>query len=868
MDTRYADACVQTSPILSATRFNDGSDISKAQCLSRERLKRVTYAEDSSYEAATCARRVFPRTPVNRMKTFLPSNCSPLAVQAQAQRRLVSLPEQLGLDVLAEKLARSLVTGSRSVSMPSHLRQFVGPNSRDESVSVQTSSSLPIDEGDSSRLRTYSNWLSDLPNTPSSPSTPDSIEIIENSFHLSDTFLRTRGGPTKPKEGLDEDWISWAHSPPRPIPALHGPASLPYARCPSGAEGTVIEEPSTVPGLIWGLEEDGSTALTQREAQLPSGTIDTEMQARLNSVASKYSHPRFTSSAVGRHVLGAYATIDKKSDAYVLDEISYEHTQPYQPALQTIKVSQVQERLDLNSTQMEESLRKWVNKRDLNSKDPMDLRTYRKSVSDPIIIPRPVERSRVNHFPTYLSDGGDPFNSLAERRHMQIPTIQHKVHRGHSVSNTLVSKILRETHTFKDKTNLDASAPTFVPGHLRMTSDTKNGLNTSEEAVFTTSVTSKTGSSTQSVRPHEHHLSERCCLPSTTLPTPPDSTSPQWSSKSSPYLSEDPSAATQANHRDTSSRNLGLNLLTPAARFEELSEQLRQLTLQQQRNCEAIESLNHGRPFFANQISSQGRCLTGQELILSKPSMPINLPDLVARRTPVHSPVIPALPTTLFSPGNSNSAIGLKHCKETPTLVHCANPAPNSSNDNSDYRAGSKGALTGRRHPRSIPLTRLLEKKLASVPEEMSTVDTISQDTDSLAQSDPGANVVAEQLTKNVAPLFTQNQSSVAEAWIRQPLKTGSQAEVLDLPFEHNSKALDPLAKPKRRQATRARSPSDSSDCITRGGKISAAGPLMRNNEDADVKALKKKNKAGHKTTSADESAKKSTATQRVRRKT
>ncbi|KAI5115236.1 hypothetical protein M0805_003761 [Coniferiporia weirii] len=865
MDTRYADACVQTSPILSATRFNDGSDIFKAQSLARERLKRVTYAEDSSYEAATCARRVFPRTPVNRMKTFLPPNCSPLVVQAQAQRRLVSLPEQLGLDVLAEKLACSLVTGSRSVSMPSHLRQFVGPGSRDESVSVQTSSSLSLDEGDSSRLRTYSNWLSDLPNTPSSPSTPDSIEIIENSFHLSDTFLRTQGGPIRPKEGLDEDWITWAHSPPRPIPALHGPASLPYARCPSGAEGTVIEEPSTVPGLIWGLEEDGSTALTQREAQLPSGVIDTEMQARLNSAASKYSHPRSSSSAMRRHALGACATIDKKSAAYVLDVISYEHTQPYQPALEIINVPQVQERLDLDSTQVEKSFRKWTNKCDLVSKDPMNLRSYRGSVSDPIIIPRPAERSRVNHFPTCLPDGGDPFNSLAECRPMQMPTAQHKVHQGHSVPNTLVSKILRETRTFKDKTNLDASAPTFVPGHLRMTSDTKNGLNALEESVFTTSVTSKTGSTTRSVRPQEHHLSERCCLPSTTLPTPPDSTSPQWSSKSSPYLSEDPSAATQANHRNTSPRNLGLNLLTPATRFEELSEQLRQLTLQQQRNYEAIESLNHGQPFFANRISSQGSCLTGQEPILSKPSMPINLPDLVARRTPVHSPVIPALPATLFSPGNSNSAIALKHCEETSTRVHRANPFLNSSEDNSDYRAGSRGVLTGRRHPRSIPLTRLLEKKLASVPEEMSTVSTISEDTDSFSQSDLGANVMAEQLTKNVAPLFAQNQPSVSEARTRQPLKTGSRAEALDLPFEHNSSALELSAKPKRQAG--ARSFPDSSDCTTRGGKISAASSLIQNSEDADIKALKKKNKTGRKTTSADESAKKGTTTQRIRRK-
>ena len=68
-------------------------------------------------------------------------------------------------------------------------------------------------------------------------------------------------------------WITWANSPPRPIPALHGPLSLPYARCPSsvnyyfndllsqlflarGAEGTIIEGPDDLPRMIWGLGPD------------------------------------------------------------------------------------------------------------------------------------------------------------------------------------------------------------------------------------------------------------------------------------------------------------------------------------------------------------------------------------------------------------------------------------------------------------------------------------------------------------------------------------------------------------------------------------------------------------------------------------
>ncbi|KAF8274462.1 hypothetical protein EI94DRAFT_1825457 [Lactarius quietus] len=100
-----------------------------------------------------------------------------------------------------------------------------------------------------------------IPHTPSPPPSPDSVLIIENNCELSDAFLSNQQ-PTKgssPGSQLkiaptDDGWITWAKSPPRPIPALHGPLSLPYARCPSGAEGTIIEEPDNLPRVIWGLD--------------------------------------------------------------------------------------------------------------------------------------------------------------------------------------------------------------------------------------------------------------------------------------------------------------------------------------------------------------------------------------------------------------------------------------------------------------------------------------------------------------------------------------------------------------------------------------------------------------------------------------
>ncbi|KAF8608791.1 hypothetical protein BDV93DRAFT_602682 [Ceratobasidium sp. AG-I] len=49
----------------------------------------------------------------------------------------------------------------------------------------------------------------------------------------------------------DPDWILF--DPPKPIPALHGPASLPYARCPSGAEGVILDDQQEAGGVVWGL---------------------------------------------------------------------------------------------------------------------------------------------------------------------------------------------------------------------------------------------------------------------------------------------------------------------------------------------------------------------------------------------------------------------------------------------------------------------------------------------------------------------------------------------------------------------------------------------------------------------------------------
>ncbi|KAF9010514.1 hypothetical protein BDQ17DRAFT_1322357 [Cyathus striatus] len=104
-------------------------------------------------------------------------------------------------------------------------------------------------------------------NTPvrtPSPSSPESVVIVGNkSPQVPKTFLRD--DTSKDSAYIDENgWVSWTTSP-QPIPALHGPLSLPYARCPSGAEGTIIEG-KNLSRAVWGLNTT-STAPTQSKTR-------------------------------------------------------------------------------------------------------------------------------------------------------------------------------------------------------------------------------------------------------------------------------------------------------------------------------------------------------------------------------------------------------------------------------------------------------------------------------------------------------------------------------------------------------------------------------------------------------------------------
>ncbi|KAH9858716.1 hypothetical protein C2E23DRAFT_880163 [Lenzites betulinus] len=177
----------------------------------------------------------------------LPTNRPSTLLERHSSSRVFSLPEATPKFRMKNVLGKKT---PRVVSMPSAAAR----DAHDLDISTHAGDPFGSDDEEHTRVRVKSQ-ATDVPYTPSAPSSPDSVEIITNhNNQLSNDFLRPRrDDELSSPESDEDDWLTWAESPPRPIPALHGPLSLPYARCPSGAEGTIIEEPESLPRVIWGL---------------------------------------------------------------------------------------------------------------------------------------------------------------------------------------------------------------------------------------------------------------------------------------------------------------------------------------------------------------------------------------------------------------------------------------------------------------------------------------------------------------------------------------------------------------------------------------------------------------------------------------
>ncbi|KAG6378139.1 hypothetical protein JVT61DRAFT_13827 [Boletus reticuloceps] len=255
----YVDRAVQTETESLPSPYSDPAVVLAAPPVTRRGLAQAAHtARHSSIPASSPtgsdSAYAVPPSPTSPMLAPLVSRRLSKRKHARCpagdivNRRIVSMPENK-----SENLSHG--HGNRVVSMPDRVRPVLEPSVElFQSPSTAAGDSFGSYCGRHERVRVF-RAPSDVPYTPSPPSSPESLLIIAAGAQLPEGFLRRKCSP-EPLIEEDEDWITWANSPPRPIPALHGPLSLPYARCPSGAEGTIIEEPDNVAQMIWGLGPD------------------------------------------------------------------------------------------------------------------------------------------------------------------------------------------------------------------------------------------------------------------------------------------------------------------------------------------------------------------------------------------------------------------------------------------------------------------------------------------------------------------------------------------------------------------------------------------------------------------------------------
>ncbi|KAG2043667.1 hypothetical protein BDR03DRAFT_1005674 [Suillus americanus] len=558
------------------------------------------------------------------------------------ERRVISMPD----DMSTEHIKLDSQNDMRVVSMPEYLAAAV-----DLSLDPIESSSAGASFGSSYIEKRHRVRVcpppSDVPHTPSPPSSPESILIIDGHARLPDGFLRRRYSKQTASPG--NGWTTWASSPPRPIPALHGPLSLPYARCPSGAEGTIIEEPGNVSRMIWGLGHDES-------CQYHGDCEHTDDETRHRA----FSNSQVTPQTQKRHVLQKplqvrTAVINKKTFKGVAGGgTSTAHRHPDHER----RIHGHSQASHLRDSKAEPAIR------GLPSSGSWRSETGVPTVREP---------------EAHERGFGSSFNDQKLLLDLQFAFAQQSLQ--NIALNQAYPEGLKPVFPVSNHPRATPAYPKiFVEPRLNEVVNAAQRLSAIEIAQ-------------QYRQRQEFRLKQQAGLP-----TPPSSSSPQWSSNFSPY--QYPSVSPEMDIQNTS----GLPHHTQQAQrpFMDASHQARLLYDHQDNNVET--RFFDGNGGCGSMLSHHDR----------------DVPSAVNRH---HSDVSGGLANYLRDlHALSSQQPHYAGTTELPlaaarypvstgrTVVSVAPPSPESP--------GSRPRSISYQQPRSVPLARLIQRRLSSVPEE------------------------------------------------------------------------------------------------------------------------------------------------------
>ncbi|PCH43777.1 hypothetical protein WOLCODRAFT_164715 [Wolfiporia cocos MD-104 SS10] len=552
------------------------------------------------------------------------------------------------------------------------------------------------DKEENIRIRVQSHGA-ELSHTPSPPSSPESVVIIAHKNELADGFLRNTHDEGSPSVHSDDaGWISWAKSPPRPIPALHGPLSLPYARCPSGAEGTIIEEQENLPRMIWGLEGEETSSHPRSETitQVPSNqTLPRSaptagyhsVPPRLQKARSE-AVPNLTSrlEKMIRQDVGRARTNNNKSQA--------PHNQPRQEVVGY----------------------------PLRGQEPIDLADILRNESEghsgglylDYGLPNTLGHGAIHH--DLLGYGLQDQSGTNWSAALLTPDLVRDVGLL-PAATSLDSDLNSQVHSAMSSPSVSSLRYMLGSSHSPLIVDSPGRLSHSSQNVSLP----RRMSALEIAQQYRQQLLMQQKLPfQATLPTPPSSSSPIWSANFSPYQDSviSPELLPVSGH----SRYPPAGLQPQHLRLHADPDPIAQRTPQDKHNSLGI-------PSRKSEISS----LAPAAHILNNSGEP-RFGDLPLRGTPTMASLInklerqtirnPQLQSQVQRPpvrARPSSAASLVPLYTHDASASTAAPrAPATQVPSSPTSPKQRSRSITHQQARSIPLTRLIQRRLSSVPEE------------------------------------------------------------------------------------------------------------------------------------------------------
>ncbi|KAH7929854.1 hypothetical protein BV22DRAFT_1109620 [Leucogyrophana mollusca] len=586
------------------------------------------------------------------------------------EKRVVSMPENV------PEYARVPV-GTRVVSMPEDLRPAFEP-SLESVYSPSTGDSFGSYLEKRNRIHVHP--PADVPHTPSPPSSPESVLIIDGDAQLPDAFLRRKYSPEL--DDYDEGWIAWASSPPRPIPALHGPLSLPYARCPSGAEGTIIDESDNVSRIIWGLGP----------GELPSG------HSRIGTCASSYEAcPR-----VSAHVPISQAPprLQRKSL-----HSSSSHNPQVQPHIPTGKQATITE-TELQEPSFQDQIERKVAVSRLDRSSFPSASTIREDLSKDTDTWRPVYTVR-DH---------------PRREHIHQEAQYSRVDEGLLLDwqeMTLDERQLEHTMAQYSESRKSA-VPGFPPvTQVQVPQAYPRIFVERRPNEYVASVNTPRQSAMAIAQQYRTHLQQQLRQKQQQLvglPTPPNSSSPQWSSNFSPYQGSSLSPDMDLPYHSRPSPNISY---APHKQRSDPSHQLRRFVYERMGNLatgvapQTNTYRSNGPSDSVDKTLKSLSSLSPQSEVSNKLAHYLRHLNALTSQSSFTSPVHPGPPpntplppvpfvTNPISRGSTSHAYG--------GAVTATPPSPQSPE--------ARTRSVSYQQPQSVPLVRPMQRRLSSVPEE------------------------------------------------------------------------------------------------------------------------------------------------------